>query len=318
MQIIHQPWFSKICLLVFNAPFGGNEPIWTSLLHLLKAAINAEPSFLGQFLRSEYLQVLLKLLDPSAAQNPAANPRALILHGHKLEDVLVTLAKLVQSMCITPEGQACVAARKLPKFLVEVFTHTSVLLPDGDGLSLDTCHRVARLLAVIMKDCPASVEDMRLSLQGCLKAACSDCRSVWSSSASLADDSMELSSPRMRALQRLTNICALVESLCTADQKRNSPSAEMLREIMTEDVVSHLLSAFTCTLAPPRQLLAQLGVRHRGALPFCGYHLAANRLNSLVKTASTALPQIVLPVLYRAVDETLSADLAELLSLIHI
>lgn len=132
IQVLYQQYFSKLCCQVFRAPFKGLQTTWWHLLVLIRLAIDAEPAFLAQFLRSSYAAVLTEVLKRSA--------RGVLLQSN-CEVLIIPLVCLAGSMCITPEGLAFVIANSLLSLAVDILVDSSLVLPQGDGLSSDTISR---------------------------------------------------------------------------------------------------------------------------------------------------------------------------------
>jgi hypothetical protein len=139
IQVLYQQYFSKLCCQVFRSSFKDLKPTWAHLLTLIRLAIDAEPAFLAQFLRSSYAAVLAEVLKKSA--------RSVLLQSN-CEVLIMPLTRLAGSMCITPEGLAYVTGNTILPFVVEVLVDPSLVQPQGVGLSSDTVSRYVLLLPV--------------------------------------------------------------------------------------------------------------------------------------------------------------------------
>lgn len=64
-----------------------------------------------------------------------------------------------------------------------------------------------------------------------------------------------LESPRIQILQRLTNLCVVLEGMGSEGRRQTN---EFMKEILNEETIENLVKAFACTLPASRQLLAQL------------------------------------------------------------
>ena len=135
IQVLYQQYFSKLCCQVFRSSFRDLKPTWAHLLILIRLAIDAEPAFLAQFLRSSYASVLSEVLKKSA--------RSVLLQSN-CEVLIMPLTRLAGSMCITPEGLAYVIGNSILPFIVEVLVDPSLAQPQGVGLSSDTVSRYVR------------------------------------------------------------------------------------------------------------------------------------------------------------------------------
>ena len=300
VQIIHQPCFSKLCMLIFKSPYKNNEYLWIEILSLIKESINAEPTFLGQFLRSDYIVLFKNVLKSPFDSHP------LFSSPSKLEPVLLPLSKLAYSMCITTEGQDFVIESKIPELIVEANICKSGLLPHGDGFTQDTILRCGTSLAKMMRESEQIQEIMNAYFQLTLINVCEEARSVHAAFA-YQNSSRDMHSERMQVLQKLSNLCYLIENLSPNYHKRNN-SSNALRDILTENVVEALIRAYPCILPPMEQLMSQLGVRmSSGTITSCGYHPTGRAITSVLKLGAQLLPHVILPAIFRIVDENLSA-----------
>ena len=67
-----------------------------------------------------------------------------------------------------------------------------------------------------------------------------------------------LSSPRIQILQRLMNLCVVLENMASEGRRQTN---DFMKEILTEESIQSLVAAFPCSLPASRQLLAQLRYR---------------------------------------------------------
>jgi hypothetical protein len=131
LQIVNQQYFSKLCLQVFGSPFQGYKRTWVHILTLIRLAIDAEPTFLAQFLRSSYASSLaLQINTPSSKSQ-----------GFNCDAIIMPLARLAGSMCITPDGLNYVLSNRMVPFVIDALVEPSLCLPQGKGSSMDTMLR---------------------------------------------------------------------------------------------------------------------------------------------------------------------------------
>jgi hypothetical protein len=325
VQILQRDSFTRLATAVFRAGFKGHEYLWAELFSLIREGVNAEPTYLGQFLRSDYaVPIQAALSDPHAFF--MASP------SH-LDVVLPHIARFTSALCITAEGREWVLAAGLPQLIVEAFVHPAGCMPMSEGISTDTCRRCARVLMHMMKDNEELAMDAQSALQNALLGVCAEAQSIAqarNAAASLSsqansggcdDDTLDMASPRMQALQKLAGVCALAEATNT-DSGRTS--SDGLRQVFNEDVIEALVGAYACILPSEVQMAAQLSTRqaahlqaslqdtrnnsssHRGSLGGSGFLPAAKAHSSLMKVAAGLVPQLMLPVVLKLADEQLS------------
>ena len=204
-------------------------------------------------------------------------------------------------MCITADGQNYVVTNRMIPFVIDALMHPSLLLPRTKGLTAETTTKCGRILMQMAKECEAMRQPVRSTIVSNLTNISAECRRLWK--ALPAQDESTLNSPRMQILQRLTNLCAVVESMGTETRRHTS---EFLKDVFTEGVIEALVRAYPCSLPPARQLFVQLSMRHTGnTSSHFGYCPAAKAVTSVLKLAASIAPTLLLPVLFKVVDETL-------------
>jgi hypothetical protein len=130
LQIVNQPYFSKLCVQVFDNSFQVNKRTWVHLLTLIRLAIDAEPTFLAQFLRSSYASSLSLQINTPSSKSQGFNC-----------DAIMPLSRLAGSMCITPDGLNYVLSNRMIPFVIDALVEPSLCIPQGEGLSTDSMQR---------------------------------------------------------------------------------------------------------------------------------------------------------------------------------
>jgi hypothetical protein len=135
----------------------------------------------------------------------------------------------------------------------------------------------------------------------------SACRAATDSIATVGlDDGSELQSPRVQALQKLAYMCTLVES---SFAERRSRSDDAVRDILPQASLEALLAAYPATLPTPKQLFAQLAVRHAStSAPQYGHSTSSKAVTSLLKYATMQVShsQAMITLLCRETDRYLA------------
>jgi hypothetical protein len=297
VQVLYQPYFSKLCLNIFSNSFKDNEYLWGYILDVIKSGINVEPIYLAQFLRSEYATVLSSLTKLETDSSPLISNN---------EGIILQLADLAVQLSITSEGMEFVKTSRLIEFVVNGLVHKSVLLPQSEeGLSTDFLFNCSKSIAHIMRESESAKLSILNNIQKILISIIKElsiCKNIEFTS---NDQDSSYASPRMHALQKFTNICNLIDGLTQDQSKRHTK--EFLREILSEEIIKDLIGTFKYILPPPRQLFAQLGLRQNGTYTYYGYHAAAKALTSVIRIAAQVSSQIVLSVLFKKIDETLES-----------
>lgn len=279
VRIVYETYFGDLCTKAFTSPFEGNETLWAQLITLIKEAIDLDPSYLSHFLASSYADVLLKVLQiPFGAAFPAAMfaPKATT----NLEGLLVPLARLAGAVAITPEGRGYVTRARIVHFILEAMVQPCCLLPSGRDIDVTRVMKLGKLIGQLMSD----HDELRSPLRDILKkkviAFAKEATDCWK--ALDPTDAAQLCSSRLQALQKLADLCTLIENTFPERRARQDDS---LREILCQPVLECLMAAFPATLPPPRQLLAQLAIRHVHTVPYYGHSASSKAISSLLKLA---------------------------------
>lgn len=312
IRIASQGYFGSFCAAIFRSPYHKNELIWSELVTVLKEIIDTDPSYLNTFLGSPHALVFLNAFNPDAATGsqrmnhpPYQIPSLFISKSATdLEVLLLPLARFALILCITAQGKDFVRRSRLVHFILEATVHPNNLLPQSLGIYSDKLIKIGKILAQITVD----FEEMRVELKELLKkkliVCCSDAKTI--SQRFEPKEEPHLSSPRVQILQKLANACIVVESMCSENRASTN---ELVREVMTDAVVEGLVSAYSCTLPPSRQLFAQLSLRHTLVFPHYGQSSCARAITSLLKLTPSrvsGLSSTLLSTLFRESDEKLS------------
>jgi hypothetical protein len=300
IQILYRPFFPKLCSLVFESPNADNEYLWFHVLSIIRAGINVEPTFLGQFLRAPYVTSLKKILmkmDDSGVDESIPFCMSLSMNADLM---LVPIAKLAHELCITSDGQAFVRESGIINAVINAFVSPMLVLPKSMGISSDTAAKCGRSLTQIMRDYPIFKESIKRQFQVHFVELCNDAKSIGQSI--LCTDDATLNSSRMRVLQQLSNLFNLVEHL-GVDGRRQSSDA--VRDILSKEIIEVLVDSFECTLPPGRQLLAQVSTRC-SFTSYIGHSSSVKSLISMLKIVTHVAPHILLPVLLMNVEEILN------------
>lgn len=214
-------------------------------------------------------------------------------------EFLFSLARLLRVVCVSKDGMEFISKFKLLQFIVSNTLSSATVMPASNGITATNLSSIVKILVSIMRESEKFRSEVYNQLDYILKSVAHD--------ASICDhndglnESSAIHSPRMQILQRLVNICAFEENLNTETRALSSS-----RGIFSESSVTSLLSAFKCTLPPTRQLFAQLGNRQLHQPSHFGHTLSAKGISTLLKSAASQNPTVLLPILMKAIGETLT------------
>ena len=88
-------------------------------------------------------------------------------------------------------------------------------------------------------------------------------------------DGIELNHPRLQVLQKIGNLCILLENILTESRRQTS---ELMKEILSESTIELLFDIYKCTIPPSKQLYAQISIRNNITLPHFGHSHSAKAI----------------------------------------
>ncbi len=302
MRVVSEAFFGDLCCKLFRSPFHSHELLWAQLLTVIKEAIDLDPSYLSTFLQSNYAAMLMKLI-----QIPFGAPFPTALFAPKpstdLESLLVPICRLATAVAITAEGRAFIAQSRLVHFVLEAIVQPSCMLPQGHELDPARVIKIGKTFGQLMQE----HEELKVSIKEALrKRLLAFAKEAQDAVTPLnREDAAELGSARMQALQKLADLCSIVENTFT--ERRSRPD-DILKDILLPSTLEALLHALPATLPPPRQLLAQVTLRHVSTTPHYGHSSAHKAINSLLKIACSQVTHcaMMISLLSTEIDQQLS------------
>lgn len=113
--------------------------------------------------------------------------------------------------------------------------------------------RCGRIIVQMARDHDQTRPHIRKALLAQIEVLCNEAVQVHQSLPLYHEPTLE--SPRIQILQRLTNLCVVLEGMGSEGRRQTN---EFMKEILNEETIENLVKAFACTLPASRQLLAQL------------------------------------------------------------
>ena len=113
--------------------------------------------------------------------------------------------------------------------------------------------RCGRIIVQMARDHDQTRPHIRKALLAQIEMLCNEAVQVHQSLPLYHEPTLE--SPRIQILQRLTNLCVVLEGMGSEGRRQTN---EFMKEILNEETIENLVKAFACTLPASRQLLAQL------------------------------------------------------------
>lgn len=113
--------------------------------------------------------------------------------------------------------------------------------------------RCGRIIVQMARDHDQTRPHIRKALIAQIEVLCNEAVQVHQSLPLYHEPTLE--SPRIQILQRLTNLCVVLEGMGSEGRRQTN---EFMKEILNEETIENLVKAFACTLPASRQLLAQL------------------------------------------------------------
>lgn len=289
IQVLQQPFFGSLCSQVLLTPV---SQLWSRIFLVTRSAISAEPTYLAQYIKTPHAEALkLALTNKSFSCDP--------MFSENIDKFLPNFAKLLHSICLTNDGQTFLSESNAASFILDSLINPELLMPNSTGLTVETIKICANHISYMMREVPPFKITFRLNLQNLILKVC---REVHDHTRNLTNNEGE-SVERSQALQKLFNVCTFIENMGTDGRRQ---SAEIFREILSEDIMSALCRTYQYTLPPPRRLFAQLSVRNvPGHSPIYGHFASSKALTNVIKIVASVNAQALTQVLFRSIDEVL-------------
>ena len=219
LRVAHQPFFSVLCSKALASPFHKNEVLWRLLLELVKVVVDLDPPYLAHFLQSPAAQQLSAALQfgprgqfPRRFVDVTTDPGKNTAiedddndndeggsigkggEGKKmlctdLEQVLLPIARLAYSVCITEEGKQYLASTGMVRFVIEAMLQPSLLLPCSGGVYAEQVAKVGKMLTHVLLDCDSLRGRTKDLLREKLLALSREAKDVWTNGSSSSSGS---------------------------------------------------------------------------------------------------------------------------------
>ena len=274
VSLLYQQYFGTIAAHILQSSFLENKMLWFALVELFASAINSEPAFLSFFLNSEHSKTLLRALNDDASSTE--NGIYKCSDGYVL---FLPLMKLLLAASITNDGVAFTIESKVAQQMLSAVTSHCFLIPQCQGIPAEVLKRIGKYLGQIIREIPALKRQIHESARSAVLHCCYD--AIEAKGLTNVETNAGYDTPRSKALQRLSNICTVVENLGTSEGRRSS--SEFMRDLLNSDVLDGLFNAYGCSLPLPTQMYAQLSLVQNGSLIHYGFHSAAKAVTSLIK-----------------------------------
>ncbi len=296
LREVNQTYFNSFCASVFRSPFAHNEVLWDMVLVLLRETVDLDPPFLAMFLTTPAAEALVVAI----TRQPVDAAVGSFGENVDLEGLLLSLARFAASVVIIAEGKQYLVRAKIVPFILETLVGPKVVLPENNGLVGDKLVKIGKALSQVLTDCDAVRAPTKLLLRDKLMSLSLEATRVWAT-LPLAQ-APRLDSPRLQVIQRLANLCTVVENMFSETRRQFT---ELMKEVMPDSVLDALVIAFQCTLPPSRQLFAQISIRNSTTFPHFGHVPSAKAITSLLRVAASTAPSTFLNILYRNIDDQL-------------
>ena len=312
VAILYQQYFGIIAGSILRSDLAQGKMLWFSLIELLAYAINAEPAYLSFYLSSEHSNILLSMLKSfSNSKNDSPNRDLNSIYSSSDGYVLfLPLMKFLLAVSITNDGVNFAVETGIAQQILSAVASPCFLIPQSQGIPSEVLKRIGKYLGQIIREIPILKRQIHESARSVVLHCCYD---AIKAKATNSETNGEYDTPRARALQRLTNICTVVENLGTSEGRRSS--SEFLRDLLNTDVLDGLFNAYGCSLPLPSQMYAQLSLVQNGSMVHFGSHAAAKAVTSLIKLGVGYTQSMILSTAMKCIENkltTLSAQKREL------
>jgi E3 ubiquitin-protein ligase HUWE1 len=275
---------------------GDTDTVWGEYLFLLKEIIDYEPTYLAYFLQSELIESFKKAFSNGIPSYELTKSSGRI----DLELIISSLLRFALSSCITNEGRNFLIESKIIEFIIEGIQHPLVIVPYSFGVSSDKVSKIGALLGQILVESyqqfrPIFLASFQCRLEELLGSIDANRLSTQFM------EGVEPSSPRNQLLQRLTNLCIVVEHLFTSTRRHQT---DLASDVVVE-YIQKLFTAYQCTFPPAQQLFAQLSLHTNTPSQSIGNVSCMKAITAVLKVVSASSPKDLILHILKAVEETI-------------
>ena len=181
--------------------------------------------------------------------------------------------------------------------LLEKLSHTAKRLEDGLFHEANTLTEYNDLITLRTRLQQLAASIASLYLSGPVLKSSVDAAVTQPQESSHPGDSCR----HLQVLQRLTNLCALIEGMFVENKTRHNN--ELMRDLLNDQVVEALMQTYAYTLPQSDQMFAQLSIRDAMVL---GFGSGAKSITALLKFSAHNAPQNIVPIVCRQLEWALS------------
>ena len=320
VSFLSQPSFTKLALNILDLQTVQNFHYpCVKLISVYVQAIDIEPAFLSRFLDSAVAAKVASLF-------VAKSTSPLFRRSYQENRMLTIFSKLVKTCIITDKGQQFILDNNLHVHLIDTMVHPMYLQPLSEGIGQAQLEEIGRVYGTLIRVKRDMREGAVKKVRCMLQEVCDELINVAASLDSLDISTAHkigsaLDSPRMQALQQLTNVCGFVERISATERGRDRERrGEFVKEVLNDElIISSLIRCQRAVLPPGRRILIEVGqyFNSSNSSPdrleksgvsdrLFGYPPAATVLSSMVRLAVKDHPATTLRALFTATDSALS------------
>jgi E3 ubiquitin-protein ligase HUWE1 len=294
---LFSPSFISLGQKIVQKISGSSDTVWGEYLMLLKEIIDYEPTYLAYFLQSELVDSFKKAFSNGVPNYEFTKSSCRI----DLENIISSLLRFAFSACITNEGRNFLIESKIIEYVIEGIQHPLVIVPYSFGISSDKVSKIGALLGQVLVE---SYQQFRPTFLAAFKSRMEELLgSIDAHSLSIEFmEGVEPNSPRSQLLQRLTNLCIVIEHLFTSTRRHQT---DLARDVVV-DYIPKLFTAYQCAFPPAQQLFTQLTLHTNTPAQSLGNAGCMKAITAVLKVASASSPQDLMQHILKAVEETIN------------
>lgn len=313
VHILYQPNFKLLWNFIFdhfNLVSDSYVVLVGCLCELVVAAIDIEPQYLAHFIRDglhEKIRLFIKKNSCFAT---------ICLSNDTTNNLFIHVLALLQSMCITSEGQSVVSTDKLISSVINSAIEIPYTLPSqklGDVdyhihfPSLDMVNSLGGEIARLYRD----LEQERPFIMKCVKDNFLSCCN-WI--VDNMDHDLDEYSHRIEMkynVDKLLMLCTLIDKVASSSSSRSTSQNAFINVFFADDTINLfklITSVYLIVSYPsPRQLFIQCcnqSIYSRTTAHFGDFY-TGRALTSLFKIGSSRNAHFVIPILFSHIEEIL-------------
>jgi hypothetical protein len=296
-QFFYGNSFYQLGINVFQQISWKTDGTWVGLISLIRDIIDFDPLYLAQFLASPLSEAFKEIFSSRKLFTIPTNEDFRIDY----DNMILSLSRFAEAICITSEGKRFLTESGIITCIIEFVQNPLLTLPTSYGMTADKLAALGVSFAQIIGDCEEAKVEIKNQIKSKFSSVLNGLKTLSIEMTDEEFNDLSLDSPRLQFLQRLSNLCLLLESIFTEIRGHQN---DFVKDVLGENV-GLLVSVYQYCLPPPKQFLAQMSLSSVTSNQLFGIGQCGKTITSLLKSSTLTLQQDFLSIVLSQIDETL-------------